>query len=72
MYGDNVHRAVVESKETQTGITIHYVNEQYDAGEVIFQTTCMVLPTDTPDDVASKVHALEYAYFPRVLKSIWF
>lgn len=67
MYGDNVHKAVVESGEKESGITIHYVNEKYDDGETIFQAKCEVLPTDTYEDVASKVHALEYANFPRVI-----
>ena len=67
MYGARVHEAVVANKETQSGITIHFVNERYDEGEHLFQATCPVLPTDTPDDVATKVHALEYAHFPRVI-----
>ena len=54
MYGMNVHKAVVEQKETETGITIHYVNENYDEGAIIFQATCKVEITDTTDDVASK------------------
>ncbi|BDD03425.1 phosphoribosylglycinamide formyltransferase [Aureibacter tunicatorum] len=68
MYGMNVHQAVVDAKEKESGITIHYVNEFYDEGEVIFQATCEVLPTDTPDSLAQKIHALEYANFPRVIK----
>jgi phosphoribosylglycinamide formyltransferase 1 len=71
MYGHHVHEAVVESKEKQTGITIHYVNEKYDDGEIIFQATCKVLPTDTADDVAQKIHVLEYEHFPRVLEMLW-
>ena len=71
MYGDYVHQAVVDAHETQTGITIHFVNNKYDDGEIIFQATCDVLSTDTPDDVAQKVHALEYEHFPHVLKMLW-
>jgi len=67
MYGDNVHKAVVENKETESGITIHQVNENYDEGEIIFQARCSVLPTDTYADVAAKVHELEYAHFPQVI-----
>jgi phosphoribosylglycinamide formyltransferase-1 len=70
MYGSHVHEAVVAHRETESGITIHYVNEHYDAGAIIFQAKCEVLPTDSPDDVAAKVHALEYAYFPKVIESI--
>ncbi len=70
MYGMNVHQAVVENKETETGITIHYVNERYDEGEHILQASCEVLPTDTPEDVAQKIHALEYEHFPVVVEKI--
>ena len=70
MYGNRVHEAVVAARETETGITIHYLNERYDEGEVIFQATCSVLPTDTAHDVAAKVHALEYAHYPRVVEEV--
>lgn len=72
MYGHHVHEAVVAAKEQQTGITIHYVNEHYDKGDTIFQTTCPVLPTDTADDVAAKIHLLEKEYFPQVIDKILF
>jgi len=70
MYGPYVHEAVVASGEKETGITIHYVNENYDEGQIIFQAKCPVLPTDSPDDVAAKVHALEYEHFPRVIGEV--
>ncbi len=70
MYGDFVHRAVVESGEKESGITIHLVNERYDEGCIVFQATCPVLVEDTPDDVAQKVHALEYEHFPRVISEV--
>jgi len=70
MYGSRVHEAVVASGEKETGITIHYVNENYDEGRIIFQVKCPVLPDDSPDDVAAKVHALEYEYFPRVIGEV--
>ncbi|MDR1090259.1 MAG: phosphoribosylglycinamide formyltransferase [Prevotella sp.] len=70
MYGDNVHKAVVESKESESGITIHYINENYDEGDIIFQAKCPVLPNDTFEDVAKKVHALEYTHFPVIIKDI--
>lgn len=70
MYGMHVHEAVVTSKEVESGITIHYVNENYDEGAIIFQKNFEVLPTDTADDVASKVHVLEYAHFPEVIENV--
>ncbi|MDR0769254.1 MAG: phosphoribosylglycinamide formyltransferase [Dysgonamonadaceae bacterium] len=70
MYGSRVHEAVVANRETESGITIHYVNENYDEGQVIFQAKCKVFPTDTPEDVAAKVHELEYRYFPEVIADV--
>lgn len=70
MYGEKVHRAVVEAGETRSGITIHYVNENYDEGDIIFQASCEVSPGDAPEEVARKVHELEYAYFPRVIEAV--
>ena len=69
MYGSRVHQAVIASHEKKSGITIHYINEQYDEGNTIFQATCPVLPTDTPDTLAIRVHQLEYEYFPRVIEA---
>ena len=70
MYGDRVHKAVVESGDTESGITIHLIDADYDKGTTFFQAKCPVLPTDTPDDVATKVHALEYEHFPHVIEEI--
>lgn len=70
MYGMNVHKAVVEAGETESGITIHYVNENYDEGNIIFQAKCPVKPNDTPEMVADKVHKLEYLHFPTVVKEL--
>jgi phosphoribosylglycinamide formyltransferase-1 len=70
MYGTHVHEAVVAAHEKESGITIHYVNGEYDAGDIIFQATCPVLPSDSPEEVAQKVHALEYAYFPKVIEDL--
>lgn len=64
MYGMHVHRAVVEAKEKKTGITLHYVNEEFDKGEIIAQFSCDVLPEDSANDVAIKIHALEQQYVP--------
>ncbi len=71
MYGMHVHQAVADAGETESGITIHYVNNNYDEGNIIFQAKCEVLPTDTPEMIADKVHALEYEYFPKIIARIW-
>jgi len=68
MYGSHVHQAVIDSNEKESGITIHYINEHYDEGNTIFQATCPVLPDDTPDTLAARVHQLEYEHFPRVIE----
>ena len=70
MYGHNVHEAVVANKETETGITIHIVDQHYDRGTTLFQARCAVEPDDTADDVAAKIHLLEKEYFPRVIESV--
>ncbi len=67
MWGHHVHEAVVANKEKETGITIHYVNEHYDEGKVIFQAKCTVVPGDSPHDVAEKIHLLEHQYFPEII-----
>ncbi len=70
MYGMKVHEAVVESKEKETGITIHYVNEKYDEGNVVFQAKFPVLSSDSAEDVATKIHDLEYTHFPKVIEEL--
>lgn len=70
MYGMNVHQAVVDNRESESGITIHYVNENYDEGKIVFQAKCDVLPDDTAEDVALKVHKLEYQFFPQIIEKI--
>ncbi|MEG1838850.1 MAG: phosphoribosylglycinamide formyltransferase [Bacteroidaceae bacterium] len=70
MYGDIVHEAVVAAGETQSGITIHYINAEYDSGSIIFQATCPVLASDTAADVAAKVHQLEYQYYPQIIEKL--
>lgn len=70
MYGHFVHEAVVAAGETESGITIHYVNEHYDEGQIIFQASCAVSPTDTPEDVARNVQALEHTHYPRVVADV--
>lgn len=68
MYGDKVHEAVKVAGDKRTGITIHLVNEQFDEGRIIFQADCEVLPEDSPESIASKVHALEHQHFPNVIE----
>jgi len=70
MYGNYVHDAVIGAGEVQSGITIHYVDEKYDNGDVIFQTACPVLPGDTPEMLASRVHTLEHLHYPQVIKEL--
>jgi phosphoribosylglycinamide formyltransferase-1 len=70
MYGEHVHRAVIENRDKISGITIHYVNEKYDEGDIIFRKTCEVKEDDTPETLAQRVHALEYEYFPKVIEQI--
>ncbi|PVW15241.1 phosphoribosylglycinamide formyltransferase [Marixanthomonas spongiae] len=70
MYGSYVHKAVIANKETETGITIHYVNEHYDEGAIIFQEKTALSAHETPETVAEKVHALEYEHFPKVIEKL--
>jgi len=70
MYGHFVHEAVVAANETESGITIHYVNEHYDEGAIVFQAQCPVLPTDTPDDVAQKIHVLEHRFYSEIIEKL--
>jgi phosphoribosylglycinamide formyltransferase-1 len=70
MYGRFVHEAILANKELETGITIHYVNENYDEGTVIFQKSVAISENDTPEMVAAKVHELEYTYFPKVIERV--
>jgi phosphoribosylglycinamide formyltransferase-1 len=68
MYGQRVHEAVLSNHETESGITIHFVNEHYDAGDIIFQAKCSIDKNETPESLALKVHALEYEHYPRVVE----
>lgn len=70
MYGNHVHEAVKAAGETETGITIHYVSEVCDGGDIIRQEKTALTPNDTPDDIAMKVHALEKEYFPQTILEI--
>ncbi len=71
MYGMRVHTAVVEAQEKETGITIHFVDEEYDHGKTILQKTCNLDPSDSPETVAKKVQQLEHKYFPLVVKQLY-
>lgn len=70
MYGMNVHQAVVEAKDTTSGITIHLVDEQYDRGEIVFQAQCEVVENDTAEEVAHKVQILEHRHFAPVIEKL--
>jgi phosphoribosylglycinamide formyltransferase 1 len=70
MYGMKVHEAVIANKEQQSGITIHYVNEKYDEGKIIFQAKCLVDAADTPETLAKKVHELEYKFYPIIIEKL--
>ncbi len=70
MHGDHVHEAVIANGESQSGITIHYINDRCDEGAIIQQYTCPVLPTDTPADLAARVHELEYKHFPKAIETL--
>ncbi len=70
MYGHHVHEAVKAAGEQESGPTIHYVNEHYDEGDIIFQTSCQLSPEDTPEDIARKVLDLEHKYYPRIIEQV--
>lgn len=70
MYGMKVHSAVIENKERESGITVHYVNEKYDDGDIIFQAKCKVEPGDTPESLAGRIHELEHRYYPEVVDKL--
>ncbi len=70
MYGKKVHEAVVENKDCESGITIHFVDENYDEGKILFQAKCKVEETDSASDVEKKVHELEYKYYPKVIDDL--
>jgi phosphoribosylglycinamide formyltransferase 1 len=70
MYGSFVHEAVIKAQEKESGISIHFVNEKYDEGEVIFQARCKIDKNDTPDSLAAKIHDLEHKHFPQVIEEV--
>lgn len=70
MYGQHVHKAVIASGETKSGISVHHVNQKYDEGNIIFQATCEVKKDDTPESLAKRIHTLEYEHFPKVVEEV--
>jgi phosphoribosylglycinamide formyltransferase-1 len=70
MYGNFVHQAVITNKEKESGISIHYVDEHYDHGDLIFQARCPVYENDTADSLAQRIHGLEHAHYPLVLEKL--
>jgi len=70
MYGSHVHEAVLRNKDKESGISIHYVNERYDEGHIIFQAKCSVNRADTPQSLAEKIHKLEYEHYPKVIEGL--
>lgn len=70
MYGMNVHKAVLASKDKESGITIHQVNQDYDKGKIIFQANCPIVSGDTPETLAARIHELEHQHYPRVIEEI--
>jgi phosphoribosylglycinamide formyltransferase-1 len=72
MYGSIVHQTIIDNGDHESGISIHYVNEHYDEGEIIFQARCPVFPDDTPKSLASKIHELEYKHFPVIIEKLLF
>lgn len=70
MYGDNVHKSVLENSEKESGITIHYVNKDYDKGQILFQAKCNVDKQDTIISLSKKIHLLEYENLPKVVEEL--
>jgi phosphoribosylglycinamide formyltransferase-1 len=70
MYGERVHKAVLANNDSESGITIHFVNSSYDEGNIIFQARCKVETSDTAETLASRIHALEYEHFPEVIEDV--
>ena len=70
MYGMKVHQSVIEAGEKESGITIHYVNEHFDEGEIIFQAGCVVDENETTESLANKIHILEHTHFPIVIENL--
>jgi phosphoribosylglycinamide formyltransferase-1 len=72
MYGDRVHRSVKEAGDQETGISIHFVNEHYDEGSIIFQAKVKIEEKDSIEEIANRVHQLEYKFYPEVIQNLLF
>jgi phosphoribosylglycinamide formyltransferase-1 len=70
MYGEHVNTAVINAGEKESGITIHFINEKYDEGKILFQAKCNIFTSDTPETLASKIHELEYRYYPEIIEKV--
>ena len=70
MYGRHVHEAVIRNGDKESGISIHFVNEKYDEGTIILQAKCAVLPSDTPESLAGRIHQLEHKHYPEVIEGL--
>ncbi len=70
MYGMHVHESVIANKDKSSGITVHFVNEVYDDGEIIFQASCKIKREDTPETLAEKIHQLEYEHYPKIIEDL--
>jgi phosphoribosylglycinamide formyltransferase-1 len=68
MYGHHVHEAVINAGRKESGITIHVIDQEYDKGSILFQARCQVLPDDTPEILASRIHQLEHRYYPEIIE----
>ncbi len=70
MYGEHVHNAVITAGDKESGISIHYVNKNFDEGNIIFQARCEVLKNDTPETLAARIHELEHKYYPQIIEKV--
>lgn len=70
MWGHHIHEAVIAAGETESGITIHMVTDKIDGGKILFQASCEVLPDDTPDTLAARIHTLEHLHYPRIIEQM--
>lgn len=70
MWGHHIHEAVIANRESESGISIHFINEDIDGGEILFQAKCEVKPDDTPDSLATRIHALEHKFYPEVIEKL--
>ncbi len=70
MYGNNVHKSVIENNEVESGISIHFVNANYDEGDIVFQKICKLEQNETSESLSEKIHQLEHSFFPKIIEKI--